>query len=117
MKNKRTILLLIFTAVMVCFTTGIFLGSKIGHTGISITPLSTQSNDSSDPNVQGKLNINTATKFQLCELPGVGEVLADNIIAYRETHGAFTDIFQLKNVKGIGDKLFANIYKLITVGE
>ena len=41
--------------------------------------LSTSSNDG-----EGKININTCTKEQLTTLPGIGEVLADRIIQYRE---------------------------------
>ncbi|WP_394204019.1 ComEA family DNA-binding protein [Shewanella waksmanii] len=50
------------------------------------------------------VNINTASQSQLAILNGLGEVKAQAIVDYRSKHGAFTDINQLTNVKGIGTK-------------
>ena len=61
------------------------------------------------------ININTADVATLCTLPGVGEAKAKAIIRYREEHGAFTDITQIKNVSGIGDNLFNSISELICI--
>ncbi len=55
------------------------------------------------------LDINTATKAELVKVKGIGEKKAERIIAYREEHGAFKSIDELKNVKGIGGKLVAVI--------
>jgi competence protein ComEA len=55
------------------------------------------------------LDINTATKAELVKIKGIGEKKAERIIAYREEHGAFKSIDELKNVKGIGGKLVAVI--------
>jgi competence protein ComEA len=65
----------------------------------------------------GRLNINTATVAQLEELPGVGKVLAERIVAYREAHGAFTSVDQLTEVEGIGPSLLEKLRPLVTVGE
>lgn len=51
------------------------------------------------------VNINTATAEQLSQLKGIGANKAMAIIEYRNTHGKFTDINQLSEVKGIGPKL------------
>lgn len=51
-----------------------------------------------------KVNINTATVEELARLNGVGEVKAQAIVDYRNEHGAFKSVEDLKNVKGIGDK-------------
>ena len=61
------------------------------------------------------VNINTADLSQLCELPQIGEVLAQRIIDYREQNGAFNAIDDIKQVKGIGDVIFSEISSLITV--
>ena len=61
------------------------------------------------------VNINTADLNQLCELPQIGEVLAQRIIDYREQNGAFNAIEDIKQVKGIGEAIFADISSLITV--
>ena len=49
------------------------------------------------------LNINTAKVHELDTLPGIGEVLAERIVAYREAHGPFASVDELDYVEGIGD--------------
>ncbi|MFC1656563.1 helix-hairpin-helix domain-containing protein [Patescibacteria group bacterium] len=63
----------------------------------------------------GKININIASQTELESLPGIGEVKASSIISYRESHGGFKSIEEIKNVKGIGDATFDNIKDLIIV--
>lgn len=63
----------------------------------------------------GLVNINTATREELCTLPGVGESRADSIIAYREEKGGFSTIEEIKNVSGIKDGLFQKIKDKIKV--
>jgi competence protein ComEA len=60
-----------------------------------------------DPAAQagGLVNINTATSAQLEELPGVGPVTAESIIAFRTEHGAFSSVEELLDVSGIGDAI------------
>lgn len=66
--------------------------------------------------VGGKVNINTASAEQLDTLPGVGESTAQKIIADREANGPFSSPEDLKRVSGIGDKKYAELADLITVG-
>ncbi len=61
------------------------------------------------------IDINTATKSELMNLPGIGEKTADNIIATREKKGKFLKLEELKKVKGIGDKKFEKIIKYIYI--
>lgn len=63
----------------------------------------------------GLININTATQEELESLPSIGEVRAQAIITYREEHGGFRTIDELKEVSGIGEKIFADIAPHITV--
>lgn len=63
----------------------------------------------------GKININTANIQTLCEIPGVGEALAQRIIDYREQNGKFKTIEDLKNVSGIGDKKLESIVNYVIV--
>ena len=53
--------------------------------------------------------LNTGEAAALDALPGIGEVLAGRIVAYREEHGAFVYPEDLMNVKGIGENLLAQI--------
>lgn len=61
------------------------------------------------------ININTATQSELESLPGIGPVLAQRIIEYRQAHGPFTRLEDLLNVPGIGPKTFERIKDLITL--
>ncbi len=72
--------------------------------------------DSSAPQVSGLVNINTASAEELDSLPGIGPVLAERILAYREQIGTFTSLEQLKEVSGIGDKTFEDFKDSITLG-
>lgn len=68
-----------------------------------------------DSNKTLKININTATKEELMTLKNVGESKALAIIEYRNKNGLFKTIDDLKNVSGIGDKLFESLKENITV--
>lgn len=61
------------------------------------------------------VNINTADKNALLTLNGIGDKKADQIISYREEQGGFKTIDDLKQVQGIGDKIFADLKDSITV--
>ncbi|ARR02572.1 MULTISPECIES: ComEA family DNA-binding protein [Campylobacter] len=54
------------------------------------------------------VNINTASKSELMELPGIGDKKADAIIEYR-TKSKFKTIDEIKSVSGIGDKIYEDI--------
>jgi competence protein ComEA len=60
------------------------------------------------------LDLNTATLEQLDALPGVGEVTAGHILAYRSAH-PFTTVDQLLEVPGIGQRRFEQLKDLVTV--
>lgn len=63
------------------------------------------------------IDLNRADAAQLQTLPGIGEVLAGRILAYREEHGAFRLTEELMDVRGIGETIFAQIKDYITVEE
>ena len=54
----------------------------------------------------GSLDLNRATATELQELPGIGPVLAERIVAWRDAHGPFVEVGQLREVAGIGEKTF-----------
>lgn len=61
------------------------------------------------------VNLNLADQKELESLPGVGSETARKILAYREQHGLFTSIDDLKKVKGIGEGKFEQIRAHITI--
>jgi competence protein ComEA len=63
----------------------------------------------------GPVNLNTATTEQLQTLPGVGPVLAQRIIDYREQNGNFRSVEDLRKVTGIGDARFNELKARVTV--
>lgn len=61
------------------------------------------------------VNLNTATKEQLTQITGVGDKKADLILAYREQHGQFKSIDELKEVSGFGDKSVDKIRNQLSI--
>ncbi len=61
------------------------------------------------------LSLNRATPEQLDSLPGVGPTLAQRIIAFRQSHGTFRSLEQLRQVSGIGERTFAELKPLLTL--
>lgn len=62
-----------------------------------------------------RININTADSASLQEIPGIGPVTAEKIIAYREQNGLFRSVEDIRNVSGIGDKTYEKMKSMITV--
>lgn len=62
-----------------------------------------------------KTNINVASQKELEDLPAIGPVYAQRIIEYRENVSVFNSIDDIKQIKGIGEKVFNTIKDLIDV--
>jgi competence protein ComEA len=56
-----------------------------------------------------KPSLATATVEQLEELDGIGPTLAERIVEYRDSHGGFRSIGELREVEGIGEKRFESL--------
>jgi competence protein ComEA len=54
----------------------------------------------------GPISLSQATEAQLESLDGIGPALAGRILEYRQQHGGFRSLDELKEVSGIGDKRF-----------
>jgi competence protein ComEA len=63
------------------------------------------------------LNLNRVSFEDLCLLPGIGESLAREIIAYRQKRKGFRSIEELKHVKGIGEKKWKTLKPFLTVSS
>ena len=83
---------------------------------VSATAAGTQGAGLQSASQDGKVNINTADVSQLCTLTGIGESRAKDIIAYRESNGAFQTIEEIMNISGIKEATFSKIKDDIVVG-
>ena len=63
-----------------------------------------------------RININTATADELEALPGVGEVIAARIVAYREQNGPFRSVDDLIHIEGISNRAIDDFRVLVTTG-
>jgi competence protein ComEA len=66
---------------------------------------------------QEKINLNTAGDAELQQLPGIGSILSQRIIDYRQTNGPFRNPEEITRVFGVGAKKYEAIKDLITVGD
>ncbi len=67
-----------------------------------------------DGPVRGLLNLNTASRADLEDLPLIGEVLADRIVEYRNDNGPFLRIDHVMAVRGVGPTTYAAIRELVS---
>ncbi|ARJ51946.1 competence protein ComEA [Staphylococcus lutrae] len=61
------------------------------------------------------INLNTADEKTLTQIPGIGPAKAQTIIQFRDEHGPFSTVDDLKKVKGIGQKTFEKLKPYFTV--
>ena len=121
MKKPTVNILVLVTCIFAAFTMGFAMGRSLNRTPVrvwqaTIAPTSEVLEIDTTPTDPVIVNINTATSEQLQTLPGIGPVLAERIIAWREENGSFRAPEELTKVKGIGDANLLEILDLITVG-
>lgn len=127
MKNKVSVLLAVVTALFAGFTLGLFVGRNTGSGAVTLAvPAQMQTAPTAaataptqtvpEETVSFPVNINTADVETLTALPGIGQVLAERILAYRQQNGSFRAIEEITKVEGIGEKKAEAILELITVG-
>jgi len=61
------------------------------------------------------LNLNHVSVEDLCSIPGFGESLAQEVIAYRERRKGFRSVEELRNVRGIGEKKYETFKQFLAV--
>jgi competence protein ComEA len=91
-------------------------GNATGVSPSPVTLLSVQPSTAAPKRAhRGLLDLNRATEQDFDALPGIGPKLAERIMEYRQSVGAFHSLDELRNVKGIGSKKFERIRPLVTV--
>ena len=78
-------------------------------------PTAVQTQPVTERMLLGEINLNTADFDRLCSLPGIGEKRANAIIEYRRENGIFTDVRELLEVEGIGEKILEGLLPYICV--
>jgi len=91
-KQERHVILFLITLALI--------GAGVDFFVKKYSPVKTMASFNSDI---GKINLNSADKNLLMTLPGIGEKLAQRIIEYRKEQTGFTELEELKNIKGITD--------------
>jgi competence protein ComEA len=91
------------------------LVQRVGEAPAAGAPGSPDGGSSGSADPSGLVNLNTATQPQLEALPGIGPALAEAIIVERERRGGFRSVNELRDVRGIGDKRFADLKNKVTV--
>ena len=122
MKSSQK-LLIGLTLVFAAFIAGLFLGRNFNRQPVQIQPLPAVTAAAvpplslvTEPTAPSIININTATAEEIQVLPGIGPLLAQRIVEYREENGPFETNGELMNVSGIGEKKLEEIWDYITVG-
>ena len=128
MKKPKVHILVAITLVFAAFTVGLYLGRSFATAPVTVSVLpamQTLPSETLPPEetftdetvgVTFPININLAEIEEFMALPGIGEVLAQRILDYREENGPFSSLEGLMNVEGIGKKRMEEILELITIG-
>jgi competence protein ComEA len=116
--DKQEKILFVITALMaaIIVSYNLFFIPKLSMLDPNKSEIILQNKPESETNTKELLiNINSASIEEMTKLNGIGPAIAERIIDYRENNGGFYDVNEIKNVRGIGDKIFEKIKNNITV--
>lgn len=88
---------------------------QVPRQGETLPAVAAPSADAPASDAGAPLNINTASASDLEGLDGIGQALAERIVAYREANGPFQKVEDLQKVKGIGAGLVDKLAPQITI--
>lgn len=111
MKKQKYTPFFLLCVLFLCFCTGLFFGRNLNRDVIvTLTP------NTRPATVSAPIDLNRADRNTLTTLPGIGEALANQILAYRDTHGPFTSLAELLNIDGIGPERLEALLPYLTTG-
>lgn len=96
------------------------LVQKVGDPPAVAEPAGVTGSDAAGSGTNGQagsapINLNTATQAELEALPGIGPSLAKAILDERQHRGGFRSVNELREVRGIGVRRFADLQSRLTV--
>ena len=103
--------------VLFILTLIIFVGSSFHYALKKYPPLNDIVHFMEGERLYRKVNLNTATVEELVAVPYIGPYTAKNILDYRQQHGPFTSMTQIKNVKGIKKSNYEKFYKYLKISR
>ena len=126
MSRKSTVI----TVLAICFAFTAFLAVRLlmlsSESGISVSVSSRASEEEimtpgstgySQRKTPSPVELNSCSSEALQQLPGLGRVLADSVIAYRDEHGPFATPEDIMKVPGIGESIYEQIKDYIIIEE
>ena len=120
---KKAVFPLLTVAFIITCAVFVYLSREAVPAYVEFVPVSVESgvsdalpdNDVTPPLAPVLVNINTADLDELTTLRGIGPAIGQRIIDFRQEHGDFMSLEELKQVSGIGENLFEGIKDLITI--
>ena len=109
-RTARAVLVALLMAAMAA------IGSAVASSSLlAASPANTASE--ARPDAAGALDINSASVEDLMTVQGVGQVIAQRIVEFREKNGPYKSVDDLLKVQGIGEKSLAKIRDRLSVGK